>query len=540
MARDFGTNQYLDIGTQSDLNITGTGITICGWAKRDSQGFAFILNRRNSSNLQYQFAWLDSGNNNELRFDADYGSGTVSYDSGSSHTETDTWHHLAVVYDGSNVTFYFDGSSDGSSSETGSIASHNIPNSIGRDNGSFPNYSDAKICEVAIWDTPLSANEISSLAAGISPFRIRNSSLQGYWPIWGYHSPEIDLSKNHHTATVTGASLANHSPVLNISSFPETNLFLPDPNVEILIQGSGIISASASAKIFGESNIVGSGIISSSARTLNTVNGLAEITGSGVINNVIGNLYSIGESIIQGSGITSPSSIAYAYNSSLLKGSGVLTSQAQALQTVNGESIIQGSGLLSYDPTTVIVAQMNMFVQGAIITSSTNELGLFTLGLESGVSNSFNSAPLYVEAGAYQGEMNLYVAGSGETPGTTAEMNLFLTGEALSASGWVNFYLYNNVESISNSANLFVEGLGTTPGFIPVSSEMNLYLLNQGLSESLTLYSLAKDSKTAQSDLYTFGGSGYTSSLNLYTYGLASLHATKPLFTRGYSTVTRP
>lgn len=238
MARDFSTTStYLSMGDQTNLDITGTAITICGWAKRDTQDFAFILARRSGdAALQYQFAWLDSSFGNNIRFDADYGSGTVTHDSTTAHTETGTWHHLAVTYDGSNVTFYFDGSTDGSPSETGSITSHAVGNFIGIDNGSFNNNSDAKICEVAVWDVVLSANEIAALAKGQSPMLFRYSDLQGYWPIYGIHSPEIDLSQNRYTGTVNGTpSLANHAPVVPIT--PQENL----PPVGLIAPGNGAI-----------------------------------------------------------------------------------------------------------------------------------------------------------------------------------------------------------------------------------------------------------------------------------------------------------
>lgn len=65
----------------------------------------------------------------------------------------------------------------------------------------------------ARWNVVLAANEWLALYRGVPPWRIRPAALQVCIPLWGLHSPEIDLSANSDTAAVTGTTLANGPPV---------------------------------------------------------------------------------------------------------------------------------------------------------------------------------------------------------------------------------------------------------------------------------------------------------------------------------------
>ena len=70
-----------------------------------------------------------------------------------------------------------------------------------------------RIAEVALWDVALSAAEVAALASGVTPLHMRPGNLVAYWPVWGLHSPEIDLTSNGNNMTVTGPVKAGHAPV---------------------------------------------------------------------------------------------------------------------------------------------------------------------------------------------------------------------------------------------------------------------------------------------------------------------------------------
>jgi hypothetical protein len=69
------------------------------------------------------------------------------------------------------------------------------------------------IAEVAIWNDILSPGEQLSLQVGVNPNRVRRTALAGYWPLWGNHSPEPDISGNVLNGILSGTSGANHAPV---------------------------------------------------------------------------------------------------------------------------------------------------------------------------------------------------------------------------------------------------------------------------------------------------------------------------------------
>jgi hypothetical protein len=68
------------------------------------------------------------------------------------------------------------------------------------------------IAEVGIWNDILNPSEIAALKAGVSPNRIRRSSLAGYFPLYGAHSPEPDYSGNKDNGTLTGTTTVPHCP----------------------------------------------------------------------------------------------------------------------------------------------------------------------------------------------------------------------------------------------------------------------------------------------------------------------------------------
>lgn len=66
---------------------------------------------------------------------------------------------------------------------------------------------DGLIEGVAGWNVELTAEEFKSLARGVSPLAVRPLSLAFYYPLWGLHSPEIELVNNK-IQTITGTLAA--------------------------------------------------------------------------------------------------------------------------------------------------------------------------------------------------------------------------------------------------------------------------------------------------------------------------------------------
>lgn len=144
-----------------------------------------------------------------------WNAGTFALAATTSGYSVNTWHHGCAVFAAANSrTVYIDGGS--AATETTSITPGSAPTSIavGRFQSNAPSgYFSGRLAEVGVWSVGLNASEVAALARGISPRRVRPESLVGYWPIWGLHSPEIDLLGGVRPMTVTGATQANHAPV---------------------------------------------------------------------------------------------------------------------------------------------------------------------------------------------------------------------------------------------------------------------------------------------------------------------------------------
>ncbi len=129
----------------------------------------------------------------------------------------DTWQHLALTYigdsTGTDPTLYLDGVDQGlRDSEVTPQGSFNNGSTgdmtIG--NGTFKTAAfHGRLCEFAYWDRILTAGEVSILAAGKCPLRVRPNRLRIYFPIYG-----IPIERAFgRTAVFTGTTPADHAPV---------------------------------------------------------------------------------------------------------------------------------------------------------------------------------------------------------------------------------------------------------------------------------------------------------------------------------------
>lgn len=137
----------------------------------------------------------------------------------SSAVSANTWTHAAAIFaTASSRTAYKDGVA-GSAETTNAGTTTVDRTAIGVWERSSPvNFFSGRIAEAGIWNVELTANELAALAAGVLPLNIRPSALVAYWPLWGLHSPEIDLHPRSTVATdysmtVTGATAIAHAPV---------------------------------------------------------------------------------------------------------------------------------------------------------------------------------------------------------------------------------------------------------------------------------------------------------------------------------------
>jgi hypothetical protein len=134
----------------------------------------------------------------------------------SSTVSINTWHNVVLVSDGT-TTFkvYLDGTQLLSESQVSNSAFGSSVFVFGNDNNTAGRFFNGSIADVALWEAvALSAGEVLALAMGTRPSKIRPASLQGWWPLDGLVSPEVDLSRLARNATLTGTAKAFGPPIM--------------------------------------------------------------------------------------------------------------------------------------------------------------------------------------------------------------------------------------------------------------------------------------------------------------------------------------
>ena len=154
---DPANNDYVDV--EDNLDVDPTGFTISTWIKRGSNSAnTTILSKRDASYTEgYGFRILGDGRFNVRWRDSGGASQTTS---STVVIPEDEWHHIAVVYDGSEVTIYIDGVADVTASRNAPV---NTTQSffIGAAGKNTPTaYFHGNIDEVRVWDAALTAGQL--------------------------------------------------------------------------------------------------------------------------------------------------------------------------------------------------------------------------------------------------------------------------------------------------------------------------------------------------------------------------------------------
>jgi hypothetical protein len=143
-------------------------------------------------------------------------SGSVNFAIGAN-----TWFHAGAVFSAANSrTAYLNGTG-GTANTTSLTPSSLVRTAVGRlpnFNSSPINYWNGDLAEAAIWTTALTANDMTALASGVSPLRVKPASLVFYAPILGA-SPEPDYTAGGRALTLTGTTVTSHAPVMPLFAF---------------------------------------------------------------------------------------------------------------------------------------------------------------------------------------------------------------------------------------------------------------------------------------------------------------------------------
>jgi len=206
MSRDFSSGNRLNVGNPAATNIPGTALTLSTWFRQDAAGSGTLIGKYQAGTERQYLLYVTGGS--QLSMLVGDG-GPTNFDEAIGNTlPNQQWIHGAGVKNGtgSNALKVYVGGK-----EQNSVTSNLVMTTTSRallfgELSSLNLPLNGQMAHTAIWDVPLTPQEIHLLSLGISPLFIRPNSLKGYWPLDDYGASGIarDHSLHNNTATMTG------------------------------------------------------------------------------------------------------------------------------------------------------------------------------------------------------------------------------------------------------------------------------------------------------------------------------------------------
>ena len=193
-----GVDDYVDCGSISALNSAST-VSISMWCKKSStSGVNISVGSLVSSTNGIWIQWFTD---NTLYFTIRNGAiMTTSYAlSGDTN-----WHNIVGVYNGVNAKIYVDGNLVVTGTNIPSSLSSTVGNNfeIGSLDGSF--FTSGNIDEVAVWDSELSASDVTNIYNSGVPNDISSiSGLVSWWRFEGTGTTATDSGSGGNDGTLT-------------------------------------------------------------------------------------------------------------------------------------------------------------------------------------------------------------------------------------------------------------------------------------------------------------------------------------------------
>ncbi len=169
-----GINDYIQIAHNSALNLSGS-FSFSLWYKTENT----LLSQRliDKATVNTSDSWLiDHRPNNQVRLIVADSKVTKTI-SNPDFTKNNTWTHLVVTYDGSNVRFYKNGKLDSTIPQTGSTPANTNPVRIGANSLLYLDFFKGVMDDIAIWNRVLTVPEIEQLFSAKDYLSLSESSV---------------------------------------------------------------------------------------------------------------------------------------------------------------------------------------------------------------------------------------------------------------------------------------------------------------------------------------------------------------------------
>jgi len=206
-----GVDDFVTMGDVLDFERT-SAFSISAWVKRGGTGVNDTVVSKMESSGNFRGYLLFISSTNLVKFvlrNVNTSSNRLFVDSTSTITDTN-WHHILMTYDGSSsvsgVKIYIDGVSD-TVTTAGTLSATTLnssPFNIGARNSNSL-FATATIDEVSVFNSELSASDITSIYNGGAPNDISSLSPVSWWRCGdGDNSPTlIDRGSGSNNGTMT-------------------------------------------------------------------------------------------------------------------------------------------------------------------------------------------------------------------------------------------------------------------------------------------------------------------------------------------------
>jgi len=239
-ARSLSLNgsQYVAVPSSASLNITGA-ITVEAWVKLNSIGAYQVIASREAFQQPgtgggYRLTITSAG---KLDFTLFQSHNTYVNVVGVTTVSAGAWHHVAGIFNGSQMKVFVDGVMDGSLSTTSGPASGTSSFYIGRNSYVYsPYYFTGLIDEVRVSAAALYSGNFTP---GLGP----GSNVRG---LWKFDGPTVnDFSSNGNNGTLqNGASYSTDVPPVT-NNAPSVSLSEPQNNTTLTSGSNVVVQATA-------------------------------------------------------------------------------------------------------------------------------------------------------------------------------------------------------------------------------------------------------------------------------------------------------
>src|ERR1700741_1031340 len=232
-----GTSSYMDVPYNANLNVTGA-LTMEAWVKTSSTAYQMVLERGDwfQNQMSYDLVIAEG----KVRMDIMQSNSSYVACIGNTVMSTSAWHHIAGVYDGSQMGVDLDGVLNGSATATMVPGNNSTSLHIGKSSFLyFPYYFNGRIDEVRVSNAALYSSNFTPGA-----HLTATSSTKGLWKFDGQTANDSSGSSAH--GSLQGSAQYSTDVPTGPNNAPAISLNDPLNNTNFATGANVVIDASAS------------------------------------------------------------------------------------------------------------------------------------------------------------------------------------------------------------------------------------------------------------------------------------------------------